>query len=252
MRDRRLAVGLVLVALSCEQASAPTLAEVLARHVEARGGATEIERIESLEVGLRISEPTFDVEARYRATRNGRMRIDVFADSVRVFTEAHDGGSGWQLGAGEESEPGEMSPAGEAAVNRGILANLFGLHEWQAQGYTLTLRGREQVDGTGYWAIDVLAPDGFEQRLYLDEETYLIARKRDQSALHPDVDPEVQAFETIFGDFRTVDDVAFSFAELKRHLRTGEVAQTVVITEVIVNPTIDSAIFSRPGSVGPD
>jgi len=252
MRDRRLVVGLVLVALACERASAPTLAEVLARHAEARGGATEIERIESLEVGLRISEPTFDVEARYRATRHGRMRIDVFADGVRVFTEAHDGVSGWQLGAGEESEPGEMSPAGEAAVNRGILANLFGLHEWQAQGYALTLRGREQVDGTGYWAIDVLAPDGFEQRLYLDEETYLIVRKRDQSALHPDVDPEVQAFETIFSDFRTVDDVVFSFAELKRDLRTGEVAQSVVVTELTVNPHIDPSIFSRSGPIGSD
>ncbi|MEJ2318097.1 MAG: hypothetical protein P8Y10_13955 [Gemmatimonadales bacterium] len=249
MRDCRLAVGWVLVAVACGQPGAPTLEEIVARHAEARGGTAEIERIESLEVGLRISEPTFDVEARYRATRDGRMRIDVFADSVRVFTEAHDSVSGWQLGAGEESEPVEMSPAGEEAVKRGVLANLFGLHEWQAQGYALTLRGREEIDDTGYWVIDAVAPDGFAQRLYLDEETYLIARKRDRSALHPDVDPEEEAFETIFGDFRAVDGVVFSFAEQKQDLRTGEVAQSVVVKELIVNPDIDPSIFTPPGPV---
>lgn len=250
MRDGRLAVGLVLAALACGQSAAPTLEEILAAHAEARGGAAEIERIESLEVGLRISEPTYDVEARYRATRDGRMRIDVFADGVRVFTEAHDGVSGWQLGAGDDPEPGDMSPAGEEAVKRGILANLFGLHEWPAQGYALALRGREEIDGAGYWAIDAVAPDGFEQRLYLDEETYLIGRKRDQSALHPDVDPEAQAFETIFGDFRAVNSVVFSFAEQKQDLRTDEVAQSVVVTEIIVNPKVDPTIFSPPGPLG--
>jgi hypothetical protein len=252
MRDGWLVAGSVLLALSCEQGGALTLDEILARHAEARGGATALERLESLKVGLQISEPTFEAEAHYRATREGRMRIDVFAEGVRVFTEAYDAASGWQLGAGEPAQPVKMSSAGQAAVKRGITANLFGLHEWPSHGYTLTLRGREEIDGTGYWSIDAVGPDGFEQRLYLDEETYLISRKREQSALHPDVDAEVQRFETIFGDFRTVDDVIFSFAEQKLNLQTGEVVQTIDIGELKVNPSIDPAVFSRPESGSSD
>lgn len=45
-------------------------------------------------MGLDIVEPTFQVHAVYRADRNSRMRIDIYADGKRVFTEAHDGQRG--------------------------------------------------------------------------------------------------------------------------------------------------------------
>jgi hypothetical protein len=57
-----------------------------------------IEAVHSLEVNLRIVEPTYSAD--------GVWRVDVFIAGKRVFTEAFDGRHGWQL---RSREPGTTS-----------------------------------------------------------------------------------------------------------------------------------------------
>lgn len=68
--------------------------DILAAHAEARGGAAAIEAIQSIAIRLTIDEG-WVLEDHYRATRAGEMRIDVFAEGERVFTEALHQGSAW-------------------------------------------------------------------------------------------------------------------------------------------------------------
>ena len=243
---KRIAIAFVALAIAgCGQQGEPDLAEILKRHADARGGAAAIEAVRAVEIEVQIAEPNFQVDGRYRATRDGKMRIDVVVDGQRVFSEGFDGTRGWQLPANETAGT-DMSPEGEAAVKRGIVGNLYGLHELTGLGHTVTLRGREKIDDTDYWVVDATFADGFERRYFLDPETYLIARVREESALHPDVNPEEKRFETRPGDYRAVNGVLFGFKSEKRDLESGAVVQTDVTKTIAMNPQIDPAIFLRP------
>ena len=141
----------------------------LHRHTEARGGQAAIEAIRAVEIELQIEEPTFKVYGRYAGTRAGQMRIDVFADSKRVFTEAFDGTRGWQLG-GEGTVATEASAKGTSALQHGIEFpfKVFGLHEMAARGHHLVLLAPETIEGVAYAVVELTLNDGFQVRYYLD------------------------------------------------------------------------------------
>lgn len=219
--------------------------QLLRAHTEAVGGADAIENVSVIEVDLRIEEPTFAVTGSYAATRDGRMRIDIYADDQLVFTEAYDGTSGWQLSQGQ-SKAADMSAAGEVAVIHGIHSNIFGLHEHAKLGYSLSLAGRETVDDTDYWMVDSMSGGGFLKRYFINAGTFLIKRIREESALHPDVDAETKHFETLQFDYREVSGRLFSFSEKKIDFDLGDVVQSTEVVRVIVNPEIDFAKFDRP------
>lgn len=224
----------------------PETGSLVDRHVAALGGRDALESVESIRVQVEVTEPEFSVRGDYRADRNGHMRIDIFADDTRVFTEAMNGETGWQMFA--SGEVADLSPEGEAALRQGITGNLYGLHEYAGLGHQVSEGGVETVDGVDYPVIDIVFDNGHERRLYLDPETFLVARERSEYALHPDLDPDEEIFETRYSDFRDVGGIVRAFASERINLRTGEVAQTTRVLEVEINPDLDPGQFERPAS----
>ncbi len=235
----------VLLLVACGDAYDPELARVLKSHTEAVGGAQAIENIHSLQIDLQVEELTFSVNGSYSTTRDGRVRIDIFADRKRVFTEAYDGTAGWQLLKGQ-SIAEDMSPDGEQAVIHGIHGHIFGLHELEGLGYELDLAGKKTLDGIEYWVVNSESSTGFLKRYYINAETFLVERTREESALHPDVDPEIKRFETLHSDYLDLSGRMFSFSTRKIDMDSGEVVQSAEVVRLVVNPKIDPTIFDRP------
>jgi hypothetical protein len=224
-----------------------SLEDLIAKNTAARGGASAIESAHTVAVRLRITEPKFTVDALYQASRAGRMRIDVFANGARVYSEGYDGKRAWQLPQ-DANHAADASPSGAAALRHGLELpiNLRGLHEMRARGHQLTLRGRELVDGTNYYLVELRLDDGFSTYLYVNPSTYLIDRMRDIRALHPDADPMTRWIEQRYEDFRTVDGRMLAFKSSQVDLRTGQVMQTTAVLEVTTNPPLTEATFAPP------
>ncbi len=226
---------LTTAAVTAEQST--RLADVLALHAESAGPG-----LDALRAELSIEEPGFSVDGLYVARRDGRMRIDIYADGVRVFIEALDGADGWQW-RGDSAEPEPLSDAGRAALYRGVVANLYGLHERPAQGYTLSYEGEAYVDGERYWQLRSVAPGGYTELLFLDPATGLVARKREQRALHPDADPRESLLETRYSDYRRVGGRMLSFRSETVDLDRGERLQQTRLRAAEPDPQPDAAYF---------
>lgn len=240
----QLAAILTVTCLLALPAAGQEASDILAAHAEARGGAAAIEAIQSIDLRLTIDEG-WVLEGHYRATRAGDMRIDVFAEGERVFTEALHEGSAWSMQQGETSG----SPITENEANilwRGVLGNVYGLHELEAQGVAVTVSGPEPIDGESYWLVDLLHQDGFENRYYLDAETLLVTRRRSDHALHPAVDPEIKRFESRYSDYREIDGVLFPFLVEKFDLETGERVQRTTTRSLAINTIGDRSDFAMP------
>lgn len=244
---RRAACGAFLLLLLACRPGAPSeidLATLLERHTEARGGAEAIEAVESLAVELEIAEPEFTVSGRYVATRDSRMRIDIYAGDQRVFTEALGPEGGWQMHA--DGIPMDLSPDGEAALRNGVTYNLYGLHELAGQGFELTLVGPAERAHEQLWEIRQVAPDSSSKRVFLDAETYLVTREIQTRALHPDIDATESPQETRFTEYAASGGVLFANRMETVDLGTGEVIQTTVVNGRSVNGPTDPGRFLRP------
>lgn len=246
-----LLLGLAVAACTATRpAPAPTpasaalpLGQLVQRHIDARGGRAAIEAIHSLEIDLRIVEPTYTATALYHVDRTGRMRIDVFIEGRRVFSESFDGRNGWQLP--EDATSPVPAEKGAAALRNSaqMPTNVLGLHEMEAHGHRLESAGREDVGGTLYHVVVLTLAGGQETRYYLDPRTFLITRARTLKALHPDVDPTPTTIETVWSDFRPVAGVSFAYQAADTDLTTGKVLQTTTLLEVRPNRPAEDALF---------
>lgn len=211
-----------------------TLEGLLDRHVEARGGRPAMDSLRNLEVRFLVVEPKFALEGRYRATRDGRVRVDAFAGDDNVYSEGIDSAGAWMReGVDAPIEP--LSAEGTAALRHGIEFNLVGLHRFPDRGHRLAYEGREPVEGTRYHVIHATLQDGFEARLYVDPESWLVTRRRDRRALHPDQDSTEQQLETVFHDFEDVCGVQRATRSHQIDLATGDTVQTTRVIEQLCN-----------------
>ncbi len=235
-----LTLSLAVLALITNEPDAATR-NLIDAHTAARGGEDAIEAINTVEFHLIINEG-WEAEAVYRATRDGQMRIDVSIEGERVFTEALQDGQAWSMAQGVSI--GTPIPPEEARILwRGVLGNVYGLHEYPDHDVSL----QAGLDaGTGADTLDLVHPDGFAERLYLDPETHDVVRQRSDHALHPAVDPEVRRFETRYSDFREVNGVRYAFRSEKFDLDTGERVQWTQLTSVEINTLDDRSMFARP------
>jgi hypothetical protein len=239
-------VGLMLYLYQhqCVSRTPLTVDEIVERNTNAMGGRVAIEAIQGLEVSLHIKDPGFEVDGIYHAARPGRMRIDIFADGMRVFMERFDGKKGWQWNGQQEIEENATATA---ALRHGIElpGNLFGLHEMQKRGNRIQLAGREKIDSVDYYILHVMFADGYETSLFVDPRTWLITRRRDARALHPDIDPTPTTIESRKSDWRKVGGVSFAFASRDLDVKTGKVLESVQIKEIKINPPINPSIFEK-------
>jgi hypothetical protein len=220
-----------------------TLEQLTDRNVQAMGGRAAIEAVQSIEFDLHIVEPNFEVDGIYYAARPGKMRIDITAGGKRVYTEAFDGKHAWQWKG--KGDPVDEPPTASAALSHGVELpdKLFGLHEARDRGNKLQLVGREVVDNVNYYVLRFTFADGVATTLYVDPESWLIARRRDTRARHPDIDPTPVTVETVMSDFRKVDGLVFAFATTDTDLKTGKVLGKGSTSRIILNPPVELAFF---------
>ena len=238
-------IGLASVLLGCNRHPL-TVDDVIERNTRAMGGRAAIEAIHSIEIDLHIVDPGFEVDGIYRATRPGRMRIDVHASGKHVFTEAFDGQRGWQW-QGESKDQQEVSAKATAALRHGVElpGKLFGLHELKQRGHRFELVGREKIDGIDYYVLRLTFGDGYTTGVYVDPDNWLITRRRDVRPLHVDVDPTPTTIEQRGSDFREVSGVQFAFASTEIDLKTGKELERAKISHIKVNPPLDESIFTK-------
>lgn len=229
---------LVLTTAAVTTERIKTLDDILAYQQKAQG-----EPLHSLELELAINENDNDLTAKYLARRDDRMRIDVFADGEKVFSEALNGDAGWQR-FDNASAPAPLSAEGEAALRRGIVGNLFSIRDRQSLGYRLSYVDTESIDGQCFWLIKSIAKDGFTELFYINTRTGLIDRKYETSALHPDLDSQQRQSVTHFSDYRNLGDRWLSFRMAKLDAVSGEKLQQVTVVKATSNPKLPDSRFS--------
>jgi hypothetical protein len=220
----------------------PTVDELVAKNLEAKGGAPALEAIKTIRFEGRLLVNQGQLELKYTETkkRPGKVKTDAVLQGMNLV-QAYNGTSGWKIfPLYGRKDPEKMS----ADESKSLVeeAEIGGpLENWKAQGKTVTYLGTEDVDGTAAHKLRVVQKNGDISYIYLDPEYFLEIRVIDQRT---EQGAQVEV-ETDLGDYEKVNGFYFPFS-IEAGSKGSTNKQKTIIDKAEANVPVDDAIFEFP------
>ena len=223
-------------------APSPSIDDLVAKNIEAKGGAAALKAIETIRFEGRMVVNQGQVELTYTQIkkRPGKTRTDAVLQGMTAV-QSYDGASGWKIYPFQGRKDPEKMSADEA---KSLIeeAEIGGpLEDWKAQGKTLTYLGTEDVEGTAAHKLKVVRKNGDVSFVYLDPDHFLEIRVIDQR-IEQGAKVEV---ETDLGDYEKVNGVYFPFS-VEAGSKGSTDKQKIILVKGEANVPIDDAIFQFP------
>jgi hypothetical protein len=223
-------------------APAPTIDELVAKNLEAKGGAAALEAIKAIRFEGRLLVNQGQIELKYTETkkRPGKVRTDAVLQGMNLV-QAYNGTNGWKIyPIYGRKDPEKMS--GDEAKSLVEDAEIGGpLENWKAEGKTVTYLGTEDVEGTAAHKLKVVRKNGDISYVYLDPDFFLEIRVIDQRT---EQGAQVEV-ETELGDYEKINGVYFPFS-IEAGSKGSTDKQKTIIEKAEANIPVDDSIFEFP------
>jgi hypothetical protein len=225
----------------------PTAAELVAKNLAARGGASALAAINTLEFNGKFIAPG-DFQLSYHGTRarnpgGDRMRDDLTIQGLTII-QAYDGRSAWKVNPFQGRKDAERMSADEsrAQADAGLVdgALLASLHD----GSSVRYLGREDFDGTDAYKLQVRQKDGDQFDYLLDPDTFLEIRATETR--------QVRGAQTVtnyeYGDYEKVGGIYFPMAIDSWQTAQPDQRVRILIASAAANSPLDPSYFAQPGA----
>ncbi len=248
-----VALASCFTALAAVPASAQTVDELVAKHIQARGGLDKLKAIQTLKITRTVATPFTSVVMVVYKKRPALIRWEQTPKGqTAAIPRAIGATAAWDLAQGKVV----TRPETLAIEGREIDGDFDGLLvDWKEKGHTVTLEGKEKL-GTGEaYKLKVTTKGGTARDVYLDATTYLEAQVAGRVRL-PAMDPKTKEHRfhdmtLTFSDYREVNGVKFPFAVDEERTGGGITQSFAMYTEKIeVNVPIEDAMFAPPSTGG--
>lgn len=246
----RFAVTLMAAALIAQAAftqdrqpsPAPSLDELVAKNIEAKGGAQAVHALQSLRRTGKLLVNEGQIQLGYVEVKKRPLEVRTEA-TIQGMTavEAFDGKEGWKISPFQgRKDPERMSADDVKELMED--AEMDGpLVDWKEKGSTIEYLGTEDVDGTQAYKIKVTRKNGDVNFVYLDPDHFLeiriLTQRIQQGAL-------VET-ETDLGDYEKVNGV-FVPTSIEAGHKGDPDKQKTVIDKAEGNVPVDDKIFQFP------
>jgi outer membrane lipoprotein-sorting protein len=239
---KTMAIGsLFLLFLTLGPAAAQSLSvsDILEKVVEANGGRKALEAITDTTItgGMEMIPMAINGSVTIYHKEPGMTRQDMSFMGM-TMTQAFDGETAWftnpQTQAAQEA-PAEMqdySKRGALEMGNSLLLDP------ESFGVTHNLKGKETIEGSDYYVLERVYPDGTTTALFIDSQKYFV-HKQIQKSLNM-VGSEVEQ-EIIYSDYKDVEGIPFPFT--MTIMQEGEVFGIITIADVKFNSGLEDALF---------
>jgi hypothetical protein len=243
-----LALPVTAVALAATPACSTRLTiteTVVAEVTRAMGGEQALRNLRNVRIDVAWTEGGRSFTGDYRATRDGRMRIDVYLNGKRVYSEGLDTRGAWEQ-AGEGAEVVAVGAAARDALRHGISYRFDGIWFARERGHGVEYVGTDAVAGAKFHVMKLKFPEGFETYFLVNPSNWLPERRRDQRAYHPSVDSTKIAIESVDSDYVFRCGVAQALTSRDINLATGEVLAERRVNTALCNLPDSALDIDRP------
>jgi hypothetical protein len=238
-------ITLIAATAFAQDKSQPTVDELIAKNIEAKGGANAVHGLQTLRLTGNMLVQEGQIQLAFVQTR--KRPDDVRSEaSLQGMTqiEAYDGKDGWRIAPFfGRKDPERMSADDVKALVED--AEMDGpLVDWQAKGNTVEYLGTEDVDGTPAHKLKVTRKNGDVSFVYLDPDHFLEIRVLTQRTRHG----AQEEIETDLGDYEKAGGV-FVPTSIEFGRKGDPDKQKIIIDKVEANVPVDDTIFHFPGQM---
>jgi hypothetical protein len=238
-------VSAVLLVAACVSlpAHAQSVDDLVARHIEARGGYDRIKAIQTIKITRTVATPFSNVKVIIYKKRPQLLRAEQTAPGQAAVPRGVNADSAWDVAQGQVV----LRPGPAAAEAREIDADFDGLLvDWKAKGHSLTLDGREPLPGGDAFKLKLTTRSGVVRYIFLDATTYL---ERRQTGVVTLAGNRKETFVMDISSWRAVDGVQFAF-NLDEDRTGPQVTQSfATYTEKVeLNVPMEDALFAPPAA----
>jgi hypothetical protein len=216
----------------------PPAEKLLARHVEAAGGADKIAAIESV-----YSEGTTDTgKQKLIGTgktwwKRGKFYVEVDMPGVGPSWMGYDGKTVWMDDPVYHLRKLEGAEAADALQSE---SSMFPGHDWQKYYSEAKTLGSVDIDGHRYWEIELTSKTGSDLIMGFDAETGLLHHYKGKQTVPGGEMP----YETVIEEWREVG--GYKFPVKHRNTVAGLVELTEVTGKLEINVAVDESKFGYP------
>ena len=183
----------------------PTVDQLVAKNIEAKGGATALHDLQSLRLTGKMLVQQGQIEYAYLQTKKRPDEVRTEA-SLQGMTQiqAYDGKEGWRVSPFfGRKDPERMSVDDVKALieNSEIDGPLV---DWKTKGSSVEYLGTEDVEGTPAHKLKVVRKNGDVSFVYLDPDHFLEIRVLTQQmrhGAHEEVETDLGDYEKAGGVF---------------------------------------------------
>ena len=238
-----LVVCLSLPSLYGQSASPPpTVDQLVAKNIEAKGGAAAINAVKSLRLTGKLLVNNGQMQLAYAQTkkRPGEVRTEATLQGM-TLVQAYDGKDGWKISPFQGRKDPEKLSADDC---KSLVedAEIGGpLVDWKEKGSTVSYAGTEDVEGTEAYKLKVVRKNGDVSYVYLDPDHFLDIRILSQRV---EQGAQIEV-ETDLGDYEKIDGVFFPFS-IESGPKNAPDKQKIVLEKAEANVPVDDAVFHFP------
>jgi hypothetical protein len=231
--------------LTAALASAQTVADVVRRHVEARGGLARLRSVESLRFTGTMELGELRAPFTLELQRPNRMRTE-FVVQGHTGVRAFDGEHAWERLPLPGEKPRLMAAEDAAEARAQADVDLSPLVDSAVKGFAVELVGRDRLPVGETWKLLARGRDGPPRTIHLHERSYLVVQTSDVRQM------EGQPVEIVteISDYRSVGGLV-----LPHRIEVGPKGkaerQRLLIDRVEVNPPLAAERFAWPGEGSP-
>lgn len=241
LRYSRRAAFVLIVLSAAAAAGAQTVDEIVAKNLQAKGGAEKWKSVNSVKMTGRITLQGTELPLTVYAKRPNLNRQEIMLQDKRVV-QAFDGTSAWVINPMMGGEEARELPKPAAETMRHSADFDGALIDYKQKGHTVELVGREKMDGKEVYHLKVTMKGGDVQQHY-----YIDAASGIELKTSTDVDlgtGQKQPLVTEMSDYKQVDGIMIPHTV--KQLLDGKPVVQMTIEKVEFNAPIDDGLFRMP------
>jgi len=241
VRKTCLAVLALTVLVPCLLAQ--SVDEIIAKNVQARGGADKLKSVQSIKSTATMSlGPGMEAPGLLVQKRPAFARLEFTVQGLTAV-QAYDGKNAWQIMPFMGKKDPELMSADEAKETE-EMADIDGpLVDYKSKGHQVELLGKEKVEGTDAYKLKATLKNGDVQTIYIDADSFLEIKEETKRTVRG----SEQVVESAIGDYKEVNGIIFPFA-VESSIKGSQDKQKLTITKIELNVPTEDAIFKMPAA----
>jgi hypothetical protein len=227
-----------LMMLSGSFLSAQTLDEVLKEHFKAIG-QEKLLKVNTIKMTGKLVQGGAEIPFIQMSKRPNLVRVEGTFQGL-TFIQTFNGKEGWNLNPFQGVTDPQPFSADELKTMK-YSSDIDGmLWNWKDKGYTVTLEGKEDMEGTSCFKIKLATKDGDGFTYYIDADSYMMIRTNTKVKVQGN-DTET---DTYTSNYMMVEGLAMP-GKIETKMN-GQVVMTIIVDKAEINTELDKTLFEKP------